>query len=321
MTFAVFLIAFLTAQAPTEQLRSLVERAQEAERQERLDEAVSLYKEILRIRPGWASAELNLGLVYHSRREYNAAIDTLSEALRHNPELHSALLFRGASYYSTGRFDAAAGDLEKYLQNDPGNPEALSYLADSYVETLGDGAAEKLASIAPDSAWVWLLRARNSEQHGRTAEAEQQFERAIAAPDAGLESLVRFGQFQCKQGRFDRCLGFYEKALALEPENPRVSGLAGEVHAMQDRPAKAVPYLERALRANPQETQTRLYLAQCLIRLERVSEAISVLQAAPEDPDGRVHYLLGRTYQQQGESEKAREAMKVFRQRRRAVKP
>ncbi len=32
--------------------------------------------------------------------------------------------------------------------------------------------------------------------------------------------------------------------------------------------------------------------------------------------DGRIHYLLGRTYQQAGQAEKARQAMEIFRQRR-----
>ena len=93
-------------------------------------------------------------------------------------------------------------------------------------------------------------------------------------------------------------------------------GLIGEVHSLQDRPERAAPYLETALRANPYETQTRLYLAQSLIRLKRAAEAVRILEAAPEDPDGRLHYLLGRTYGQQGESEKARRAMNEFRRLR-----
>ena len=89
----------------------------------------------------------------------------------------------------------------------------------------------------------------------------------------------------------------------------------------QDRAEQAVPLLERALRATPRETQTRLYLAQALVRLGRGPRAIQVLEAAPEDPDGRVHYLLSRTYQQQGSAEKARRAMDEYRKRRKAVNP
>ena len=167
-----------------------------------------------------------------------------------------------------------------------------------------------------ESTWAALLRAQAAEQSGDIDKVEKEYELAIAAPGAGLESYVRFGQFESKHGRYDRALTLYERALTLEPANPRVMGLIGEVHALQDRPGRAAPYLETALRANPHETQTRLYLAQALIRLKRSSEAVRILEAAPGDPDGRIHYLLGRTYQQQGESEKARKAMDEFRRLR-----
>jgi tetratricopeptide (TPR) repeat protein len=379
---AVALIALLggslvAAQNSPDRLRSLVEQAAAAEQQNRLDEAVALYREILRIRPGWASAELNLGLVYHSRADYTNAIQLLTKALRHNPDLHSALLFRGASYYQTGRYQAAVADLEQYLKHRPDDVEALSYLAsvhrgrndparaalayealarvsnqpsayfqlsECYVQLardvmtqssepaqpsekveayrkLAQAAADKVFALGPESSWAKLLRAQAAEQSGQIDVAEKEFERAIGAPDAGFEALVRFGQFLAKRSQFDRGLELYERAARLEPQNARVKGLIGEIHALENRSEKAVPYLESALKANPHETQTRLYLAQSLVKLSRAQEAIKILQAAPEDPDGRVHYLLGRTYQQQGQTAKAGKAMEEFRKRRKPVKP
>jgi tetratricopeptide (TPR) repeat protein len=426
----------LSAQSPSERLRSLVDRAQAAEQQDKLDEAVTLYEDILRIRPGWASAELNLGLVYHSRAEYDKAVQLLTKALQHNPSLHSALLFRGASYFHTGRFRQAVRDLKLYLRHKPDDGEGLSYLANSslalndpeeaalafatlarisgkpsayfqlsecYVQAaraamtrlsgekggeyrlriaadekspkpqpcavpghaelgrarcsadsgdfesatrtlmhvlqkpalsqqaiyltvgayarLAQAAVAKVIELAPESPWAALLRAQAAERAGEIERAESEYEKAAAAAEKELEVYVRFGQFQAKQGRFDGALVSYEEALKLEPQNPRVMGLIGEVHALQDRPEKAVSFLEAALKANPRETQTRIYLAQALIRLSRTSEAISILEAAPDDADGRVHYLLGRTYQQLGEAEKARKAMDEFRKRRNPVRP
>jgi len=363
--------SLVAAQNSPDRLRSLVEQAAAAEQQNRLDEAVALYEEILRIRPGWASAELNLGLVHHSRSDYVKAIQLLTGALRHNPALHSALLFRGASYYQTGRYDDAVRDLELYLKHRPDDVEALSYLAsvhrsrndparaaltyetlarvskqpsvyfqlsECYVQLardvmpqssekteayrrLAQAAADKVFAVGPESSWARLLRAQAAEQSGQIDVAEKEFERAIGAPDAGFETLVRFGQFLAKQSQFDRGLELYARASRLEPQNARVKGLIGEIHALEDRSEKAVPYLESALKANPHETQTRLYLAQSLVKLSRVQEAIKILESAPEDPDGRVHYLLGRTYQQQGQTLKAKKAMEEFRKRRKPVKP
>jgi tetratricopeptide (TPR) repeat protein len=424
----------LPAQNTPDRLRSLVERAQSAEQQDRIDEAISLYEEILQLRPGWAPAELNLGLAYHSRGSYVQSIRVLTDALKHDPNLHSAYLFRGASYVQTGKYEEAARDLNQYLKHDPANAEALSLLANAHIarndpasaalayaslaritgepatyfqlsecyvqlarngvallsgeearpyrlrvsaderstevepcEVSGDAeltaarcgadrgefesatralaaisgrpkpspekiygsvsayrrlaraAVAKLFALAPDSSWAGLLRAQSADQAGDADTADKEYQRAIAAPGAGLESYVRFGQFEAKHSRFERALALYEKALTFEPGNPRVMGLIGEVHALEDRSEKAIPFLEAAVRANARETQTRLYLAQSLVKVNRTSEAVKILEAAPEDPDGRIHYMLGRTYQQQGEAEKARNAMEEFRKRRGAA--
>ena len=417
---AVFLLvsgSLLAAQPVPDRLRSLIDKAQAAEQQNRLDEAISLYEEILRIRPGWASAELNLGLVYHSRADYTKAVQLLTKALEHNPKLHSALLFRGASYYHTGRYDEAIRDLKQYLRHANDDKDALSYLAlsslakndlaeaalayaalarltgkpgvyyqlsECYValarnamdlltgesaesyrrrivaadqspqvepykgdlenatrtlirinrrpaltpqtiyelvtgyRRLAQAAVAKVIAIAPQSSWAALLRAQAAEN---VEFAEKEYGRAVASPDAELESYVRSGQFQAKQSRYDQALKLYEKALTFEPNNPRVMGLIGELHTLQEQPEKAIPFLDAALKANPRETQTRLYLAQSLVKLSRTAQAIKILEDAPEDPDGRVHYLLSRTYQQQGETEKARKAMEEFRKRRKNVTP
>jgi tetratricopeptide (TPR) repeat protein len=431
---SLLVFAGLVAAAPDSagDLRSLVEKAQTAEQQNRLDDAVSLYKQILQIRPGWASAELNLGLVYHSRGEYEPAIRVLSDALRHQPGLHSALLFRGASYYQTDRPDDAVRDLTEFLRHQPDDPEALPILAgahlsrgdpgqaalafaalarvtgdaaawyrlgDSFAQFAGryirqlsdkeaaefrkalsantppvceiDGEADlttvrcaakrgnyesatrtliavlaqpasrraaagrlgetfrylaqlsaaRVFSVAPDSGWAALLRAQAADDAGQTAAAEKEYRKAADAPGATSEMYVRYGRFQCKHSKFDEGLASYRKALAMDPARADLMGLIGEAYVLQDRPAEAIPYLQKALQTNPRETQIRLYLAQSLSGTGRAAEAIKVLEDAPEDRDGRIHYVLARTWMQQGEPEKARKAMDVFRQRRGTAKP
>jgi tetratricopeptide (TPR) repeat protein len=199
-----------------------------------------------------------------------------------------------------------------------GLPQKTIYSLVSAYRRLAQAAVAKVISLAPESSWAALLRAQAAEN---IEVAEKEYERAVRSSDAELESYVRFGQFQAKHSRFDQALTLYEKALTFEPNNPRVMGLIGELHTLQEQPEKAVPFLEAALKANPRETQTRLYLAQSLVKLSRTSEAVKILEDAPEDVDGRIHYLLSRTYQQQGETEKARKSMEEFRKRRKTATP
>src|SRR5260370_32402845 len=121
---SVFLL--LSGLAVQDRLSLLVEQAQAAERQDKLDDAVRLYREVLRLRPHWPAAELNLGLVYFSQKNYAGAVEQLSDALRHNPALHSAYLFRGAAYSIGGEHRKASRDFKRYLSHDPTTLEALA---------------------------------------------------------------------------------------------------------------------------------------------------------------------------------------------------
>jgi predicted Zn-dependent protease len=197
-------------------------------------------------------------------------------------------------------------------------PAAAATLAET-INLLARFAAAAVVTRSPHSPWASLLRAQAAEQAGQTEAADKEYQRAVSAPEPPPEVFIRYGQFLCRNDRLDEGLANYEQGLRADPARADVAGLIGEVHALRNRPEQAVPHLRKALQANPREARIRLYLAQALNRTGRAAEAIQVLEAAPEDQDGRIHYLLGRTYEQQGQPGKAREAMDIFRQRRGAA--
>src|ERR1051325_9879394 len=82
----------LANQSVDQQLRVLVQKAQAAEQKDDLEEAAALYRQMLKIRPHWASAEFNLGLVCHSQKKYWGAIRLMPEATRHRPAFADAYL-------------------------------------------------------------------------------------------------------------------------------------------------------------------------------------------------------------------------------------
>ena len=60
---------FLRGQISDSRIQLLTEKAQAAQRSENTEEAIKAYEEILRIRPHWAPAELNLGVMYHLEKK------------------------------------------------------------------------------------------------------------------------------------------------------------------------------------------------------------------------------------------------------------
>ena len=58
--------------------------------------------------------------------------------------------------------------------------------------------------------------------------------------------------------------------------------------------ADAMPHLQSAIGIHPANEDCRIRLAQSFAKLGRIKEAIAVLEAAPADTEGRVHYVLAR---------------------------
>ena len=61
-------------------------------------------------------------------------------------------------------------------------------------------------------------------------------------------------------------------------------------------------------------------MAQSLAKLGRIKEAILTLEAAPNDADGRIHYVLAGYYRQEGRKEEMQRALAFFETRQKALK-
>ena len=71
---------------------AIIETAIKFQRQGRLEEAETIYREILKIEPSHVGAMHNLGLVFHSNGKYKEAVEIIGKAIIQSPEvadLHS----------------------------------------------------------------------------------------------------------------------------------------------------------------------------------------------------------------------------------------
>ena len=461
-------MVLLAAPQPEASLRQLIEKAQKAEQSEDLASASAVYRQILRLKPGWGSAELNLALVLNSQKKYSEALTYFDRALRHDATLDSASLGRGVALFNLERFEEAVAPLERYAAKHPAdsevhlylgrtfesmgeyrravglfreqvrltplNQEARFHLGESYrmlagtiaqrlandpaavyhfslltaeeprakedtptVEarirdalrqnpdapeawvTLGlhqlkggqrkeaaasfqeawkrnstdcrisstcteerDSAPAFESALTPAAAYDSFQRARRLaettfgrlvdafpesplaaqarahlwQQNGRLTEADENYRKALELSGRNTANLVDYARFLSAQGEFDRSLALLDEARKAEPSSATIRALSGEVHVMKDDPAGAIPHLEVALAARPSDEQTRVYLAQSLAKLNRVGEAVAVLEKAPADPQGRLHYLLGTLYRRLGRQDQAERAFEIFRQRK-----
>ena len=155
------------------------------------------------------------------------------------------------------RFSEAETVAREAVAYDPTVEEYSALLAEIEVE-LGDYASAKtlFASLQNRSRLSIAPRlARWAELNGDTETARVLLRRAteMAArrKDIPREQLAwfhfRLGDFEMRNGRFNRAKDEFEKGLSVEPADYRILSALARLATMEGKPARAVEYAERAL--------------------------------------------------------------------------
>ncbi len=94
-------------------VQQLMRRGKELYDQNRFEDAVTVYKEVIRLKPDNQAAHSNLGSTYFRLQKLDEALTSFREAVRLNPQDAEARQNLGAGLAATGSFDAA---IAEYLQ-------------------------------------------------------------------------------------------------------------------------------------------------------------------------------------------------------------
>jgi predicted Zn-dependent protease len=178
----------------------------------------------------------------------------------------------------------------------------------------------ELANRSPDSYLLSEVRAESLELQGRDEAAEKEYRNAIASSGSDPIPFIEFGRFKCKRNELDDAIATLKEALARAPYDARANDLMGEALFMKGDHAIAIPYFQNSINVHPSNEDVRIRLAQSLAKLGRIKEAILTLEAAPNDEDGRIHYVLAGYYRQEGKREEMQRALAFFETRQKALK-
>jgi tetratricopeptide (TPR) repeat protein len=139
--------------------------------------------------PGCADAHYNIGLLYHRRRDLDAAARAFARAITLRPQHAPALNNLGAVLQAVGRNGEAVTLLQRSVAINPGNAPAFNNLG--------------LALIAL----------------GRFDEAQAALDRAILLKPDFVEALTNRGRISMEAGERAAALKFFDAALAADPES------------------------------------------------------------------------------------------------------
>ncbi|WP_398400307.1 tetratricopeptide repeat protein [Sandaracinobacteroides saxicola] len=185
---------------------------------------------------------------------FRAALAQYDAAIAADPAYAAAHAGRAAT------LSAIAGQFETAVQAARTNEAALA-------------AALKAVSLKPDqadtqAALAYVLERGRLDVRGAAAAYERAYR---AGPDADV--LIRYGIFNVRVGDLSKGLAALNRAVALDPVNPRAWRALGTALYQARRYADALPRLDEALRLSPKLASGHAYRGDALLMLGRLPQA------------------------------------------------
>ena len=318
-------------------------------------EAAALYREIVASAPEIAGVRVNYAVALLAAGDYPEASEQSRRAKALDPSAAGADALLGAALFLMGRLEESIAPLESALVSQPSDANARHRLAQAllgsgrprealahYEQLLASksfdardraraaqilfGAATacreassptcvqvvaRLEALGNTPALL-AYRAESLEAEGRFLGAADQWERARAAAPSDARYRSSHARTLYRAGDFTAAM----QVLGSSPAKADDRGLLGHCLLLLARPTEALPHLEAAVSAKPDDAKLRGALGQALLELGRPADAIPHLEAAlEEDSDGAAYYRLARAYRLTGRPEAAREKLEAYRRR------
>jgi tetratricopeptide (TPR) repeat protein len=263
------------------------------EKQKNPEDAIGYYQRVLELSPGDEQAHSDLESALAAQGKW---YDLVEELTKHAERASSmgefdrevALLVRAADVLESKLEDANAATeiLEKILKRDPKNVRALGSLAKIY-EASGDldrcketlERAVSLATTAPEVAQLFFRLGVIEDRRTGDGAGEPYFERALQYDPhlfPAIEALEKLAREREEWARLADLLALRaERADVLDPAGQRALYLElAKLHAERlGQPEDALPYLERAREAAPNDVAVIEQLADGYLAADRFAEA------------------------------------------------
>lgn len=170
---------------------------------------------------------------------------------------------------------------------------SLGYLASGRAPAADGPRPDPKASI---DLHVGLERARVLLRERRPEDAERQLRRVLERDGSNLAALFELSAAKELQGDTDGAVEAAERALALDPGDPRLHVLIARLEQRRDRPGQALELLDAALALDPRHFDARLERIALLSRLGRRAEAARGVETLHRDEGDHPRVLVAQAH-------------------------
>jgi tetratricopeptide (TPR) repeat protein len=190
-------------------------------------------------------------------------------------------------------------------------PQSFYWRTHAYNQLALD-AYTRLGQL-PSSASSQELMAKIESNRRQYAEAAKHWEEALklSRENAYVKEQLAISLFQTAD--LDRARELFQELLKSDSESAQLNYYLGDVLLKLQKPAEALPFLNKAIHNHPGLLPAQASLAHTYLALGQAEKAIPHLKAALSiDEDGSLHYQLGVAYRARGQGELARQTLQQY---------
>ncbi len=178
--------------------------------------------------------------------------------------------------------------------------------------------AEQVVEDFPDEPLSYVLKGKVHQGLSQWDDAVEALKKSLSLDDAQTESTLSIAQIYEKTYEYEKAIEWYQSVLERGLEQQGVYERIGLAFAQLNQTDSAVNAFRKEVEAYPENASAHYYLAQQLVEQEKWDDAKSHAKRCME-LDKRYPepvYLLATIAREQGEQEKAKEYLTLFREKK-----
>jgi tetratricopeptide (TPR) repeat protein len=291
----------------------LIQTALQLHRSGKLQEAETIYRQVLASSPANFDALHLLGVLSHQIGNNVLAVNLIGKATKIDKKNPNAFSHLGAAYRSLGRYAEAEKCYRTALRLQPDFPEVYFNLGNTLADLKRLKEAEKAyfkaVQLNPDYAAAYNNLGTTLNELKRIDEAEGAFRKALVLKPDFAEAYNNLGNALNDLGRPHEAELAYRQAIELVPDYDEVCRNMASVLLDLNRPDEAELAFKKALAIRP-DSATYFNLGNTLVKLKKFDEAVQLFRRVTElQPDYAEAFLnLGNAMHELGRYKEAEQA-------------